>query len=244
MNSAAPALEFAQVVKDYVTNWRGQRWRALAEVSFLVSPGSICALVGANGAGKTTVLKIAAGVTWPTHGRCTVMGCAPSEAAAAGRVGYLPEHLGFPTHLTVRDVLAESASFLAGEVDPAAAVREALEEVALIEIERQFVATLSRGQRQRLGLAQAMCGSPRLLLLDEPASALDPRGVIELGRWLEARRRSGATIVLSSHFLPQLEELCDQFVLLDRGRVALAASRDEVLAAGGLTKAFLECAAR
>lgn len=241
MSNPPAALRFTNVRKDYVTDWRGRRWRALDEVSFSVAGGSICALVGPNGAGKSTLLKLAAGLTWPTGGACGIAGVSPAEAARTRVVGYLPEHAQLPAHLTAAEALLAVGQLIGLTRDEArAAGAQALDEMRLADIATRRLADLSRGQRQRIGLAQAMLGRPRVLLLDEPASALDPRAVAELGAWLAARRAAGTTVLLSSHFLPQLEGLCDQFVLLERGRVVFDAGRAAVQAAGGLTQAFLD----
>lgn len=240
-HSDQPAIRCERVVKDYATDWRGRRWRALDEVSFALPVGMLGVLVGPNGAGKSTLLRLCAGLARASSGRCEVLGQSPAAVAAAGRIGYVPDHAGLPSYLTVEAVLSALACLGGmGASETADAVRHALRETELENARTRRVGELSKGQRQRLGLAQAILGDPAVLLLDEPASGLDPRAVEQLARLLERWRGQGRSILLSSHFLPQVEELCDHVVLLERGRVVFAGPREAVIAAGGLHRVYLE----
>ncbi len=218
MNKPAPttpAVELADVTKHY-----GNGVRALEKVTLRVPAGSICALVGPNGSGKSTVLKLAAGLLEPTAGAVTIAGRPAGSTAARAGIGYLPEAPDYPGWLGVREFL-EYCGILSGL--EGAVLRDAiearLEETGLAGLAERRAGTLSKGQRQRLGLAQALLHDPTVLLLDEPADGLDPHGMTAfaglIGRWREA----GRTVLLSSHFLPQVESLCDRAVLLHEGRV-------------------------
>lgn len=236
-----PAIRCEGVVKDYAADWRGRRWRALDEVSFVLPAGTLGALVGPNGAGKSTMLRLCAGLARVTSGQCEVLGRTPTAVAAAGRIGYVPDQIGLPGYLTVEAALLALARL--GGMDSACtvnAIDQALQETELEDVRRRRVGELSKGQRQRLGLAQAILGDPDLLLLDEPANGLDPRAMAQLTRLLERWRTQGRSILLSSHFLPQVEELCDHVVLLEHGCVAFAGPRKTVVAAGGLQRVYLE----
>ncbi len=246
MTSPTPvaAVSFAAVTKDYVTDWRGQRWRALDQVSFAVPVGALCAVVGPNGSGKSTVLKLGSGLTRASSGQCLVNGRTPAVAQADGQIGYLAEDYMVPAFFTGRDLLMRLAG-VAGLNLPRASETAArlLATVGLQESGNRRVGDCSKGMRQRLGLAQALIGEPQLLLLDEPAAGLDPRAVENLTGIIRAQRDSGRTVVLTSHFLPQVEELCDHFVLLGRGRVLFTGSAAEVRQRGGLSQLYLEAVA-
>lgn len=229
------AVAFAAVAKDYVVDWRGARHAALRGVSFTVRRGTVCALVGPNGSGKSTTLKLAAGLTCPTAGTCTVR----------GRIGYLPESPGLPGYLTARALLAELAALDGGAaVVRRETVARAMAQAGLADAADRRVGELSQGMRQRLGLAQALLGEPAVLLLDEPAAGLDPRAAAQLAAVIAAQRAAGRTVVLSSHFLPQVAELADQVVLLERGAALFVGTRADVAARGGLERIYLEETAR
>lgn len=243
MNDSAdtPAVRLERLVKHYPVDWRGRTVRALDEVSFTVRRGTICALVGANGSGKSTTLKLCAGLGRATRGSCAVMDCDPVDAMRAGQVGYLPEETLLPDFDDAQEFLGRLAA-LGGLAGPEAvkAVDAALEQAGLTEIATQPLGALSKGQRQRVGLAQALLRQPDVLLLDEPASGLDPRGQAALRELMAAQRAAGRTVVFSAHFLPHLDEWCDQIVLLERGRVVFDGERAAVVARGGLERIFLE----
>ncbi|HLP26617.1 MAG TPA: ABC transporter ATP-binding protein [Acidobacteriota bacterium] len=237
-------MRIERLVKQYPLDWRGRTVRALDEVSFVVRPGTICALVGANGSGKSTTLKLCAGLGRPTSGVCVVAGRAPVDALREGQVGYLPEETLLPEFDDAREFLGRLAA-LGGlaPAEAAKAVEEALAQTGLAEIATQPLGALSKGQRQRVGLAQALLRRPDVLLLDEPAAGLDPRGQAALRELMAAQRSAGRTVVFSAHFLPHLDELCDQVVVLERGRVLFDGNRAAVVAGGGLERIFLEATA-
>ncbi|MBI2515345.1 MAG: ABC transporter ATP-binding protein [Opitutae bacterium] len=229
--TSPPALRAESLVKEFSTDWRGHRWRAVDGVSFAVPRGAVCGIVGPNGSGKSTTLKLLAGVTRPTAGSCHV----------AGRIGYLPESPGFPDYLTGRGLLAQLAA-LAGldAARSARAVAGVLESTGLTDAADRPIREYSKGMRQRIGLAQALLDEPEILLLDEPASGLDPRALEQFGALIRRLRATGCTIVLSAHFLPKVEELCDQVILLEQGRMIYAGNSAAVQSAGGLHRLYLE----
>ena len=240
MNSAHPlAIRAESLVKNYQTDWKGRRRRALAGVSFAVARGSVCGMVGPNGSGKSTTLKLLAGLMRPDSGQCEIQEQPIAQAINRGLVGYLPEALVLPGYLTGREFLRELAR-LAGLSAIEARIAEAL---ALVGLEREAnrrVGEFSKGMRQRLGLAQAVLGKPEVVLLDEPASGLDPRAAEQLGAAIRQLRVQGRTVLLTSHFLPQAEEWCDQLILMEGGRVVFNGSNAEVAVSGGLQQLYLE----
>lgn len=199
----------------------GRKTRALDGVSLEVKRGETLGLIGPNGAGKTTLLSCLLGFLRPESGSITVDGRAPDDLSVRARTGYLPERLGFDRDSTGAAFLAHHWRLSGGDPDRvkeetrAAAERVGLEPEAL----RKKLRTYSRGMLQRAGVAQAMLANPDLLFLDEPASGTDPLGVaIVRDRILEAKGR-GATIVLNSHQLAEVEKVCDRVVFINRGRL-------------------------
>jgi ABC-2 type transport system ATP-binding protein len=205
----------------------GRRTRALDGVSLEVKRGETLGLIGPNGAGKTTLLSCLLGFLRPDAGALSVDGLPVDDLRIRARTGYMPERLGFDADLSGARFLALHWRLAGG--DPSrtgSAVGEAADRVGL---ERAALArrlkTYSRGMLQRIGVAQATLRDPDLLFLDEPASGADPLGVaIIRDRILDAKKR-GATVVLNSHQLPEVERVCDRVVFIDRGRL----TREETL---------------
>ena len=199
----------------------GRRTRALDGVSLTVRRGETLGLIGGNGAGKTTLLSCLLGFLRPDSGAIAIDGCPVDDLRIRARTGYMPERLGFDRDLTGADFLAfhwrlsgGDPSRTASEVG-AAADRVGLDRLALAK----RLKTYSRGMLQRIGVAQATLGDPDLLFLDEPASGTDPLGVAIVRDLILAARARGATIVLNSHQLPEVERVCDRIVFIDRGRL-------------------------
>ncbi|HEY3202551.1 MAG TPA: ABC transporter ATP-binding protein [Thermoanaerobaculia bacterium] len=199
----------------------GRRTRALDGVSLEVRRGEALGLIGPNGAGKTTLLSCLLGFLRPDSGTIRISGRAVDDLWVRARTGYMPERLGFDRDLTGGAFLAHHWRLSGGDATrtgaevAAVAARVGLEGSAL----EKKLKTYSRGMLQRIGVAQATLGRPELLFLDEPASGTDPLGVsVVRDRILEAKAR-GATIVLNSHQLPEVERVCDRIVFIDRGRL-------------------------
>ncbi|HEY0991909.1 MAG TPA: ABC transporter ATP-binding protein [Kofleriaceae bacterium] len=191
--------------------------RAVVDVSLDVAAGEAVLLVGRNGAGKTTLLRIATGFLDPDAGEVTIDGVALARdrARAQGRMGYLPEHAPAPSELTVREHLALRARLK--RVAPDGLAR-ALELAGLGDVVRQRIATLSKGFRQRVGLADALLGDPPLLILDEPTGGMDPIQVRPLRAHLAAAARQRALLV-SSHAVADLEPLATRVAVLRAGEL-------------------------
>lgn len=190
--------------------------QAVRDVSFQLPAGETIALVGHNGAGKTTLLKLMLGLVQPTAGKIRVLGENPAagEFAARRRLGYLPENVSFNAALTGRETLSFYARLKGQPVSEAMAL---LARVGLEAASRRRVGTYSKGMRQRLGLAQALIGDPQVLLLDEPTTGLDPALRISFYEIVQKLRERGATVVLSSHALTELEERADRVIIMNRG---------------------------
>jgi ABC-2 type transport system ATP-binding protein len=203
---------------------------ALRALSFSVQRGEVVGLLGQNGAGKTTTMRILTGSLVPSRGRVFVAGydLDTHEREARRSVGYLPESVPLHPELRVSEFLAYRADLKSLRA-PRAALSRALEQAGLTERKGQVIATLSKGYRQRVGLADALLGDPPLLILDEPTEGLDPTQITltrELVRALSRER----TVLLSTHILSEVEQLCSRALLLHRGRLVADLARDD---AGG-----------
>lgn len=203
---------------DDVTMVLGET-RALKGVSFDVPEGRCLALIGHNGAGKTTLMKLMLGLLAPTAGVVQVLGESPASAGKAFRqqLGFLPENVAFYDEMTGADTIAFYAR-LKGK-----AIREGerlLDRVGLAHAAKRRIKTYSKGMRQRLGLAQALLGTPRLLLLDEPTTGLDPLLRQEFFQIINELTTSGTTVILSSHILTELEARTDLAAIMRDGKLA------------------------
>ncbi len=206
----SPTLSVRSVCKTF------SGFKAVDDVSFSLDPGERVALLGHNGAGKTTLFKIVLGFLKRDHGDVSVLGAAPGSQAARAGTAYLPESVAFPTSLTGKEVLTFYAR-LKG-VSPAAAL-PLLERVGLAEAAKRRVGTYSKGMRQRLGLAQALIGKPKFVLLDEPTTGLDPISRQNVYELIGEVAEQGATVLLSSHALTELEARTDRILILSKGQL-------------------------
>lgn len=203
---------------------------ALCDVSFSFNAGRVTGLIGHNGAGKSTFIKTALGFLTPTSGEVEIFGLPPGTPSVHQRLGYLPEHPSFPLYLSGREILIYVARLL-GFAQPKAKrlADELLEEVGIAHAANRRVQTYSKGMGQRLGLAQALIGQPELLILDEPMTGLDPIGRSLVKEILRRRHQQGTSIVFCSHILEDVERLCNDIVMLNRGAVVYQGSVDAIL---------------
>jgi ABC-2 type transport system ATP-binding protein len=200
---------------------------ALGGVDLEVAPGELLGLLGPNGAGKSTLTKIACGLVRATNGRAEIEGAPAGSAEARATIGYLAELFRFPEWLTADELLALHQD-LAGSERGASERGERLELVGLGEDRDTKVGAMSKGMQQRLGIAQALIGSPRLLMLDEPTSALDPVGRRVVRDLLRELRGRGIAVVLSSHLLSEVELVCDRVAILVGGRIVTEGTPSEL----------------
>ncbi|HEX2128160.1 MAG TPA: ABC transporter ATP-binding protein [Solirubrobacterales bacterium] len=191
---------------------------ALRGVSLEVAEGEIVGLLGPNGAGKSTLAKIACGLVRPSTGAATVAGHRAGTAPARAAIGYLAELFRFPAWASATEVLTLHQR-LSGSDGGTRERAELLELVGLATAARTRVGQMSKGMQQRLGIAQALIGSPRLLLLDEPTSALDPAGRRVVRELLAEVRGRGISVLLSSHLLGEVELVCDRVAILLAGEI-------------------------
>ena len=209
------------------------RVEALSGVDLEVGEGQLVGLLGPNGAGKSTLVKIACGLVRPSAGSVEICGAEAGSPAARRALGYLAELFRFPSWMSADELLVLH-QHLSGSPGGDSERIELLRLVGLPHARATRVGAMSKGMQQRLGIAQALIGSPRLLLLDEPTSALDPAGRRVVRGLLEELRRRGTSVLLNSHLLSEVELVCDHVVIVDHGRVVAAGAPDELRRQGGV----------
>ena len=212
----------APVILDGVTKRFGAI-TALEAVDLTLGQGEFVALAGHNGAGKTTLFKIVLGLIPPSAGNLRVFGAMPGDKDARRSIGFLPENVVFAGNMTGRELLRFYASL---KRVPSAQCDALLEQVGLAEAAPRRVKTYSKGMRQRLGLAQMLLGEPRLLILDEPTTGLDPESRRHFYALIADRQAQGTTVLLSSHTLADVEDKADRIALLQGGRLVACDTLD------------------
>jgi ABC-type multidrug transport system ATPase subunit len=214
-------IQIEGLSKTYRRGLAGERVRALVDVSLTIAPGEAFGIIGPNGAGKTTFLGCLLGFLRPDAGRITIDGRTPDDLAIRAATGYLPERLVLDRWMNGRQFLAyHHALARLSAAQRRDEVEGALERVGLDrEAAERAIRRYSRGMIQRLGLAQAMLGRPRYLFLDEPASGVDPAGVVLFRRLLSDLASKDVTVILNSHQLDQVERVCDRVAFVKAGRV-------------------------
>jgi ABC-2 type transport system ATP-binding protein len=219
--------------------------RAVDGIDLDVPAGGVFGFLGPNGAGKTTTIRILAGLLWPTRGSARVLGQPVRPGAPVlHRVGCLIERPALYPYLSATDnlrVLA-TARGLPAETLPSL-IAAALDRVGLGGVARRRAGGFSTGMRQRLALAAAFLGGPELVILDEPTNGLDPNGVVDVRELIASLAADGTTIFLSSHVLPEVEQLCDRIAILRDGRIVAAGSKSEVLGTGERIRVGFDSAA-
>ena len=249
-DSTAPVLKTVGLTKTYTDFWGRPRVTALTDLSLEVRPGEVFGLLGPNGGGKTTTIKLLLGLLRPTRGDAFVFGKDPGDRAAKQLIGYLPEETYLYKFLNAEETL----SFFGGLFDLPSAVitarsRELIELVGLGHARKRRLGEYSKGMARRLGLAQALINDPQLVVLDEPTSGLDPIGSAEVKDLIVRLKQAGKTVLLCSHLLADVEDVCDRIAILhqgvlremgpveqllradDRQQIELSAPTPEVLAA-------------
>jgi ABC-2 type transport system ATP-binding protein len=207
--------------------------QALAGVDLTVEPGELVGLLGPNGAGKSTLTKIACGLVRPTAGNAFICGHPAGSPPARRVLGYLAELFRFPDWSSAGELLALHQR-LAGSDGGERERAELLDLVGLADARDVRVEAMSKGMQQRLGIAQALVGSPELLLLDEPTSALDPVGRRIVRELLLQLRGRGVGVLLNSHLLGEVERVCDRVAIIDAGRVVQAGRPSELVRSRGV----------
>jgi ABC-2 type transport system ATP-binding protein len=231
--SAAPVLSLVKLGKTFRKPFSGKKVVAVEGIDLEVHDGEIVGFLGPNGAGKTTTLKMLTGLIAPTQGTATLFGHPIPSPDAMAHVGFLPENPYVYPYLTPREFvsLCGRLSGLSGD-KLRIRVEQVIERVGMSEAIDRAVRALSKGMLQRVGLAAALVHDPRLLILDEPMSGLDPVGRKDVRDIIVDEKKKGKTVFFSTHILSDVEALCDHVCILRRGKVVVSGVLDELLDAG------------
>ena len=206
---------------------------AVEDLNLEVAEGEVFGLLGPNGSGKTTTILMLLGLTEPTSGEARVLGLDPMREPlkVKARVGYLPDQVGFYGELTAWENLRYTTRLLGlPEAEAKARMEEVLRRMGLWEVRERRVSAFSRGMRQRLGLAEVLLKRPQVAILDEPTLGLDPEAAREFLDLIKGLKAEGITVLLSSHLLHQVQEICDRVGLFHKGRLALLGRVEELAA--------------
>ena len=232
-------ISVRNVKKRFKTGVFGGHVMALKGVSLDVAKGSIFGLLGPNGAGKTTLVKILMGIIRRSEGEAKLLGFNAGDMRSRKRVGYLPEQLKLPPHQTARTAL-EYYGRLSGmsHADIKARRDGILELVGLLGRDKESVKRFSKGMQQRLGLAQALLHNPEVLFLDEPTDGLDPVGRSQVRDIMRRLQEEGRTVFVNSHLLQEVELVCDQVAILDKGQLRYVGVLSDLTPSDGTTLTF------
>ncbi len=221
------ARGLTKVFKDF---WGRPKARAVDNIDFEVRRGEVFGLLGPNGSGKSTTVKMLLGLLYPTRGHIEVFGHSPRHVATKSRIGYLPEESYLYRYLNSRETLEFFGKLFALQTgERKNRTEQLLEMVGLSSVRSRAVGEFSKGMQRRIGLAQALINDPDLVILDEPTSGLDPIGCREVKDLILALAQRGKTVILSSHLLADVEDVCDRVVILYGGRIQAAGTLRELL---------------
>ena len=228
--TSIPVIEIEGLTKEFDIGLRGVKLRAVDHLGLEIPRGGVFGLLGPNGSGKSTTIKIILGLMQPTSGTCRVLDGSAADPEVRRRIGYLPESPDFYRFLTGWELVEfyGRMSGLRGEA-LGESVERVLDWVGLAEASGRKIGTYSKGMLQRAGLAQALVHDPDLIILDEPTAGVDPIGAQLIAEIIRALKVSGKSVLLSSHLLAQVEGVCDRVAILDRGKVVLEGSVEELL---------------
>jgi len=235
------AIRISHVTKVYRTPFRRRATVALRDLNLEIAPGEVYGLLGPNGSGKSTTLKSILSLISPTRGSVTIFGRDNSVVAARREIGFLPENACFDKFLTGAETLRFHAK-LSGlpRSETRARVDELLVTVGLTDARNARLSTYSKGMLQRIGLAQALIHNPKLLVLDDPTAGVDSVGSLDIQDLIASLRNRGTTVLLSSHLLTQVQEVCDRVGILHRGRLLREGPLQSLLSIENQTELVLE----
>ncbi len=226
----APILQVRGLRKTFRDFWGRPRMTAVADLDLTVQAGEIFGLLGPNGSGKSTTIKMLLGLLRPSSGTLRVFGGSPQDVRTRARLGYLPELTSLHPFLTPRETLDYYGALFG--LDPRTRAQRTAELLAMVDLEAAAdrpIGEFSKGMARRVGLAQALVNRPDLVVLDEPTSGLDPIGCRAVKDLLLALARSGTTVLMSSHLLADVEDVCDRVAILHAGRVRAEGRVTELL---------------
>jgi len=221
------AVGLTKIFRDF---WNRPKAKAVNDIDFEIREGEVVGLLGPNGSGKSTTVKMLLGLLYPTGGRLTVFGKSPRDVDTKKLIGYLPEETYLYKYLTAFETLDFFASlFHLSAEERASRCEQLLDMVGLSHARNRQVGEFSKGMARRIGLAQAMINDPSFLILDEPTSGLDPLGCKEVKDLIKLLKKRGKTVIVTSHLLNDVEEVCDRIIVLYGGRIRANSPIDELL---------------
>jgi ABC-2 type transport system ATP-binding protein len=232
-NSVEPVVQAVGLTKVFRDFWGRPKAKAVNDIDFEIRPGEVVGLLGPNGSGKSTTVKMLLGLLYPTGGKITVFGRSPRAVETKREIGYLPEESYLYKYLTAEETLDFFGSlFNLSAKDRKERIDQLLEMVGLDHARRRRVGEFSKGMARRIGLAQAMINDPSFLILDEPTSGLDPLGCREVKDLILTLKRRGKTVLVTSHLLSDVEDICDRVIILYGGRIRAAGDLNDLLSVG------------
>lgn len=238
---SGPAISIQNVTKVFPIPFRRERVVAVDGLSLTVEPGQVYGLLGPNGSGKSTTMKIVLGLVTPTSGKTEIFGCDSTRVASRVQVGFLPENPYFYKFLTGLETLqffGKLCGLRGGKLD--ARAKELLALVGLEDAANRRIGGYSKGMLQRIGLAQALIHEPRLLVLDEPTAGVDPAGSREIRDLILSFKARGITVLLCSHLLEQVQEICDCVGILHRGKLIREGRLTDLISIENQTELVIE----
>jgi ABC-2 type transport system ATP-binding protein len=238
---STPAVQIEGITKTFPVPLRRQRVMAVKNLSLSVQPGEVYGLLGPNGCGKSTTLKILLGLVTPNSGRALIFGKDSREYRSRRDVGFLPENPYFYKFLTAAETLAFYGKIcgLSGKT-LATRIDELIELVGLRDARDRRVGGFSKGMLQRIGLAQALIQDPGLVVLDEPTAGVDPAGSHQIRDLILDLKKRGKTVLLTSHLLEQVQEICDRVGIMARGEMIREGSLDDLVRVKNQTEFVIE----
>lgn len=224
------AIKTENLTKAYRSFWGRKKILALDKLNIDIKKGEIFGLLGPNGSGKTTTLKLLLGLIFPTEGRAFVLGKTTNDVAVKNRIGFLPEESCFYRFLNADEILDFYGQlFKISRKERKARIDRLVEQVGLGFARKRPLRQYSKGMLRRIGIAQALINDPDLIILDEPTSGLDPIGTRETKDIILALKERGKTVLLCSHLLSDVQDICDRVAILDKGKLQISGTIDELL---------------
>jgi ABC-2 type transport system ATP-binding protein len=236
-----PAISIKNLTKEFSIPFRTERLRAVRSLSLEVPAGEVYGLLGPNGSGKSTTMKILLGLVTPTAGSTEIFGVSSRQVESREQVGFLPENPYFYKYLTGLETLlffGKLCGYHGSELEDRAA--ELLKVVGLESAADRRLGGYSKGMLQRIGLGQALIGNPKLLVLDEPTAGVDPAGSHQIRDLILQFKEQGITVLLCSHLLSQVQEICDRIGILNEGALLLEGRVNELVSAHHQTEMLFE----
>lgn len=223
-------VEIVNLTKTFKDFWGRPKANAVKGIDFSIGQGEIFGLLGPNGSGKSTTIKMILGLLYPTRGGIRVFGCQPTDFQVKKRIGYLPEESYLYNYLTAEETLMYFGAFFnLSQEECKKRTDQLLEMVGLKHVAKRRIGEFSKGMSRRIGLAQALINDPELVILDEPTAGLDPIGCREIKDIIKVLAKRGKTVLLCSHLLSDVEDVCDNAVIMYGGKIKAAGRLEDML---------------